>query len=164
LGAPVTWQIDSLGQLAGLFLLLTICGWVLGGLYFRWVASLVLPETSAPTGKAVLQTVFYSLLWLAIAWIIGLPVGLVLSILFVINPLLGEGALLILGFLSMWLIVPIFFSSFGIYLRKQNVFMSFLSGLQLTRFALPASSLFVLTTPRHVRGRHRHQGPASPRL
>jgi hypothetical protein len=145
LGTPVTWQIDSLGQLAGLFLLLTICGWVLGGLYFRWVASLVLPETSTPTGKAVLQTVFYSLLWLAIAWIIGLPVGLVLSILFVINPLLGEGALLILGFLSMWLIVPIFFSSFGIYLRKQNVFMSFLSGLQLTRFALPASSLFVLT-------------------
>jgi len=45
----------------------------------------------------------------------------------------------------MWLIVPIFFSSFGIYLRKQNVFMSFLSGLQLNRFALPASSLFVLT-------------------
>jgi hypothetical protein len=145
LGAPLTWQIDSFGQLAGLFLLLIICGWVLGGLYFRWVASLVLPETSTPTGKAVLQTIFYSLLWLAIAWIIGLPVGLVLSVLFVINPLLGEGALLILGFLSMWLIVPIFFSSFGIYLRKQNVFMSFLSGLQLTRFALPASSLFVLT-------------------
>ena len=76
---------------------------------------------------------------------IGVPIGLLLYILFAINSLLGEGALLVLGFLSMWLIVPIFFSSFGIYLRKQNVLMSFLGGLQLTRFALPTSSLFVLT-------------------
>ena len=95
--------------------------------------------------RAILQTVLYSLVWLVLAWIIGLPIGLLLYILFAINPLLGEGALLILGFLSMWLIVPIFFSSFGIYLHKQNVFMSFLSGFQMTRFALPTSSLFVLT-------------------
>ena len=145
LGAPVIWQIDSFGRLLGLFFLLTISGWVLGGFYFRWIAALVLPETSASTGRAVLQTMLYCLLWLVIAWIIGLPIGLVLYVLFAINSLLGEGALLILGFLSMWLIVPIFFSSFGIYLHKQNVFMSFLNGLRLTRFALPASSLFVLT-------------------
>jgi len=43
------------------------------------------------------------------------------------------------------LIVPIFFSSFGIYLRKQNIFTSLMSSIQLTRFALPTSSLFVLT-------------------
>jgi hypothetical protein len=145
LGTPTTWQIDSFGSLLGLLFLLTICGWILGGFYFRWIAALVLPETSVSSGRAVMQTVLYSLLWLVIAWIIGFPIGLVLYVFFTINSLLGEGALLILGFLSMWLIVPIFFSSFGIYLRKQNVFMSFLSGLQLTRFALPASSLFVLT-------------------
>ena len=145
LGTPMVWQIDSFGRLVGLFFLLTVCGWMLGGFYFRWVAALVLPETSVSTGRAVLQTMLYSLLWLVIAWIIGFPIGLVLYVLFAINSLLGEGAVLILGFLSMWLIVPIFFSFFGIYLHKQNVLMSFLSGLRLTRFALPASSLFVLT-------------------
>jgi hypothetical protein len=145
LGIPLTLQVDSLGHLFGLLFLFTISGWIFGGLYFRWIASLIVPDLFTATGRAILQTVFYSLLWFVVAWIIGMPISLVLSILFVINSFLGEGALLILGFLSMWLIVPIFFSSFGIYLRKQNVLMSFLSGLQLTRFALPTSSLFVLT-------------------
>jgi len=144
LGASMTWQVDSIGHLFGLLCLFTVCGWTFGGLYFRWIASLVVPDTFASTGRAVIQTVFYSILWFLLAWIIGVPVGLALYILFAIHPLLGEGALLLLGFLSMWLIVPVFFSSFGIYLRKQNVFMSLMSSLQLTRFALPTSSLFVL--------------------
>ena len=145
LGAPAIWQVKSLGQLLGLFFLLTICGWIFGGLYFRWIALLIVPETSTATIRAVTQTILYSFLWFLLAWIIGVPIGLLLYILFAINSLLGEGALLVLGFLSMWLIVPIFFSSFGIYLRGQNVFTSFLSSFQLTRFALPTSSLFVLT-------------------
>ena len=145
LGAPMIWQVDSLGHLFGLLFLFTICGWIFGGFYFRWIASLVVPDTSTATIRAISQTILYSFLWFVVAWIIGVPLGLLLYILFAINSLLGESALLLLGFLSMWLIVPIFFSSFGIYLRKQNVFRSFLSGVQLTRFALPTSSLFVLT-------------------
>jgi len=145
LGAPETWQINSLEQLLGLFFLITICGWIFGGLYFRWIALLIVSDATAATGRAISQTILYSFLWFLLAWMIGVPIGLLLYILFAINSLLGEGALLVLAFLSMWLIVPIFFSSFGIYLRRQNVFMSFLSSFQLTRFALPASSLFVLT-------------------
>jgi hypothetical protein len=145
LGAPMIVQVDSFGHLFGLLFLFTVCGWIFGGLYFRWIASLIVPDTFAGTARVVLQTMLYSLIWFILAWVIGLPVGLLLYILFAINFLLGEGALLLLGFLSIWLVVPIFFSSFGIYLRRQNVFMSFLSSLQLTRFALPTSSLFVLT-------------------
>ncbi len=144
LGVSMILQIDSAGHLFGLFLLFTICGWIFGGLYFRWIAALIVPDTSTPITRAILQTILYSFLWLLLAWMIGMPIGLLLYILFAINSLLGEGALLVLTFLSMWLIVPVFFSSFGIYLRKQNVLMSFLSGIQLTRFALPSSSLFVL--------------------
>ena len=145
LGASMTLQVDSFGHLFGLLFLFTICGWIFGGLYFRWVASLIVADSSTATGRAISQTILYSFLWFLIAWMIGIPIGLLLYILFAINSLVGEGALLVLGFLSMWLIVPIFFSSFGIYLRKQNVFTSFLSSIQLTRFALPTSSLFVLT-------------------
>ncbi len=76
---------------------------------------------------------------------IGLPVALLLYVPFTINTLLGEGVLLILGFISMWLIVPIFFSPHGIFVKKQNAFASILSSFQLTRFTLPTSSLFVLT-------------------
>ena len=148
LGAPAIFQIDSPGLLLGLFFLLTLIGWILGGLYFQWVAALVTPENAAEStasaGRAVLQTLLYSVIWSLLAWTIGLPVALILYIFFTINTLLGEGVLLVLGFLSMWLIVPIFFSLHGIFIRRQNALASILGGFRMTRFTLPTSSLFVL--------------------
>ena len=46
LGAPMVWQVDFLGQFLGLLFLLTICGWIFGGLYFRWIASLIAADFS----------------------------------------------------------------------------------------------------------------------
>jgi hypothetical protein len=148
-GAPVVVEIGSPFQLVALMFLLTVTGWMLGGLYFRWVAAIATPGTSpedrTPTGRAVLQTVFYAVIWSLVVWMVGLPVALLLYVAFAINTLLGEGVLLLLGFLSMWLVVPIFFSPHGIFVRKQNAFASILGSFQMTRFTMPTSSLFVLT-------------------
>ncbi len=148
-GASNVWQLGSAVQLLGFTFLLTLAGWVLGGLYFRWVGVLATPaaapEGRTPAGRAVIQTVVYALIWTIVAWIVGLPVALLLYALFMVNSILGEGVLLLLGFLSMWLVVPLFFSPHGIFVRKQNAFTSILSGFQMTRFTLPTSSLFVLT-------------------
>ncbi len=149
LGAPVTLQIDSPGHLVGMMLALTLAGWVLGGLYFRWVAAIARPaapaELPATTRRAVVQTVLYSLVWVLIAWTVGVPLIIVLYLLFRINTLLGEGVLLFMGFASLWLIVPLFFSPHGIFVRRQNAVASFLGSFRIMRFTLPASSLFVLT-------------------
>jgi hypothetical protein len=149
LGAPTFVQIDSPGHVLGLTLVLTLAGWMLGGLYFHWVAGLVIPRNTSdapvPTGRAVTQTLVYSLIWAALAWILGLPLFIVVYLMFAINTLLGEGVLLFLGFLALWLIVPVFFSPHGIFIKKQNALASFVGGFQLTRFTLPTSSLFVLT-------------------
>lgn len=149
MGIPTLLQVGSAAQLLGLLVLLTLVGWMLGGLYFSWVAGLVLPkepgDTPARAGRAVVQTVLYSMIWTAVAWTIGLPVIFVLYLLFAINSLLGEGVLLFLGFISLWLIVPIFFSPHGMFVRKQNAIASVVGGFQMTRLTLPTSSLFVLT-------------------
>jgi hypothetical protein len=73
-----------------------------------------------------------------------MPALFLVYLAFAINALLGQGLLVFLGFASLWLLVPIFFSPHGIYVRKQNALASFLGGFQLTRFTLPSSSLFVL--------------------
>lgn len=145
LGLVPTWQIDSPALLLGLMFLLTIFGWVLGALYFNWIAALITPIPTAVIVRAVFQTLLYSLLWSILSWVVGLPLALIIYIFYLINPLIAEGAILILGFLSMWLIVPIFFSPHGIFVRKQNAFISILSSFQISRFTLPTSSLFVLT-------------------
>jgi hypothetical protein len=145
---PALAQLGSVWQLLGFFVLLTLAGWILGGLYFYWVAGLVLapPEGKATpsAGRAVTQTVLYSLIWTALVWMLGLPALLIVYLAFVINSLLGQGVLLLMGFVSLWLVVPLFFSPHGIYVKRQNALASFLGGFQLTRFTLPTSSLFVL--------------------
>ena len=145
LGMPTTVQIDSYLNLVGLVFLLTLLGWLFGGLYFLWVAAIVTPENLPSTLRALLQTLFYSVVWVLICWILGLPIIFTVSLIFMFNSVVGEVVLVILAFISMWLIVPVFFSPHGIFVKKQNAFASILGSFQMARFTLPTSSLFVLT-------------------
>jgi hypothetical protein len=149
LGVPTMLQVDSPGHLLGLVFVLTLAGWMLGGLYFHWVAGLVVPKAPAPApasaSRAIVQTVLYSTVCLIVAWTLGLPVAVLVYVMFAINTFLGQGVLLLLGFISLWLIVPLFFTPHGIFVRKQNAIASFVGSFQVMRFTLPTSSLFVLT-------------------
>jgi hypothetical protein len=147
-GAPMIMQVDSFNDMFGWAALLILLGWAGGALYFRWVASLVAdgaPPEPAHNGGPLLQSMLLSILWTVISIAVGTPILLVVYFLFSINPALGQGMMLFLGILSMWLVVPFFFSPLGIFVRRQNVFHSILNGLQLARFTLPSSSLFVLS-------------------
>ena len=53
--------------------------------------------------------------------------------------------MLVILFFSFWLIVPLFFTPHGIFIRKQNAIYSILSSLRMTRFSLPTSGMFVLS-------------------
>jgi hypothetical protein len=149
LGLPVAFQVDSAVSVLGLLLILTLTGWIVGGLYFRWIAALVgakpAAEGLASAGRAVVQSLLFSLVCAALAWTLGVPLLVVLYLLFAINTLLGEAAVLFLAFVGLWLVVPLFFTPHGIFIRRQNAISSFLGSFQLTRFALPSSSLFVLS-------------------
>jgi hypothetical protein len=147
LGLPAVLQVESLGQLMGLFLILTLLGWLLGGLYFYRVAGWYCPgplRRFCHSPGAVVQTILCSLIWAGLFWTLGVPALFIIYVSFAINSVLGQGLLLFLGFAALWLLVPLFFSPHGIYIRKQNAFASFLGGFQLTRLTLPSSSMFVL--------------------
>ena len=148
LGTSFIIQINSVFTLLGLIVLLTFLGWMGGGLFFRWV-SLVVVEPSKPIdyrlGQSILQTILLSILYIMLAVMIGTPVLIVLTLVVMASPVLAQGMVLILGLLSMWLIVPIFFTPHGIFLRQQNAFTSIYASLRMARFTLPTSSLFVLS-------------------
>ena len=145
LGHPLIYQVNSPEGIVGWVVLLTLLGWLGGGIYFRWVASLVLPkEQSVPIG-AIWQSISLSVMFMMLSFIVGMPLLLVIYILFSLSPALGQIVLLVMGFLSMWLVVPLFFAGHGIFMRSQNVFASILSGMKMARFTLPSSSLFVLS-------------------
>jgi hypothetical protein len=147
LGNPVIWQVSA-ASLFGWVFILTLFGWIGGGLYFRSVAWLTLANTDVqPLGifHAILQTILISIFWGILSVAIGVPVFLVLALVVQFNSLIAYLLVLFLSLASMWVIVPLFFWPHGVFIKQQNVITSILSSVQMMRFTLPTSSMFVLT-------------------
>lgn len=146
LGIPTDLQVTGL-SLPLWFMGLTLLGWVGGALYFRSVAWVTLTEKiNAISGmRAIVQTFLLSILFNMILVTIAVPLMLVILVAAQISALLVNLLVLFLALGSVWVIVPLFFWAHGVFLNRQNVLTSMLSSIQLTRFTLPTSSLFVLT-------------------
>jgi len=144
-GSQDVVQVTSLSSLIGLAFVLIVAGWIGGGLYFRWVSGVILGEREARISsmRAIIQTLILSVLWSVGSIMLFIPVMFVLTILTLINPALASGALFLMLILSFWLIVPLFFTPHGIFVRKQNAFYSVFTSLRMARFTLPTSGLFV---------------------
>ena len=147
LGEQNVVEISSVPLLIGAAFILTVIGWVVGGLYFRWVSGTTLGQEEAGISllRAIIQTFILSVCWLIGLMIILLPVMLILALLAFINPLLANGAIFVMLLLSFWLIVPLFFAPHGIFARGQNAFYSALTSLRLARFTFPTSGMFVIS-------------------
>jgi hypothetical protein len=147
-GLARTIEIDSYSQALGLILLLVVAGWILGAFYFRWVAALATPAIAAENrpgaGRVVLQTLIYAIVWSIIAVVVGTPLSILLVVLTLVNVDLARVVIVLLLFMSMWLVVPIFFSPHGMFVRKQSALASIQSSFEMARFTLPTSSVFVL--------------------
>ncbi len=146
-GLPNVVIVSSIWILLGLAVILIPIGWVGGGVYYRQVAGSILGEEQAGISllQAIFQTILFSVIWFVGLLVIFLPLILVLSLLALLSPLLANIALLVFLFMSFWLIVPIFFTPHGIFVRRQNAFHSIYSSLRMIRFSLPTSGMFVLS-------------------
>jgi len=149
LGAQQVVQISSLPGLVALTFLLVVSGWVVGGLYFLWVSGTALGSTDSTARInapwAILQTLILSAVWMIALSMVFVPVVFVLAILRLISPVLASAAFFVMLLLALWLIVPLFFTPHGIFVRKQNAFYSVFTSLRMARFTLPTSALFVLS-------------------
>ena len=146
LGEQNVVQVSSIPLLVGIVLILTLFGWVVGGLYFRWVSGTTLgQEAGISLLRAIMQTFILSVCWLLGLMIVLLPVMFILALLAFINPLLANGAIFVILLLSFWMVVPLFFIPHGIFARRQNAFYSALTSLRLARFTFPTSGMFVIS-------------------
>ena len=147
LGAQTVIELPSFLMVLGTCLLLTIAGWLGGGWYFRNVAGASLGEQEA--GASLLWTWLQTMV-LSVVWFIGLavivfPILFLIMLLTAIHPLVAQAAFFIIVFFLFWLVVPLFFMPHGIFVRRQNAFLSILSSLRMSRVSLPNNSLFVLS-------------------
>jgi hypothetical protein len=149
LGIQNIVQVSSLAGLLGYMFLLVLIGWLVGGLYFRWVSGTVLGDAKREAeigyGRAIVQTFILSVIWFVALIIISVPIILILMALTFISPAVASGALFVILLLSFWLIVPVFFTPHGIFIRKQNALYSIYTSLRMARCTLPTSGIFVFS-------------------
>jgi hypothetical protein len=148
LGAKDITQVGSPLSLIGTLFLIVLVGWVIGGLYFRWVSGKALGARGAAISisQAIFQTLLLSVAWFIFLMVLSIPLMLLLTVLTFINPMLASIALFGLVLVSFWLIVPLFFIPHGIFVRRENAFSSIFSSFRMARFTLPTSAMFVFTT------------------
>lgn len=147
LGEQSVLQISSLPILVGLAFILTLIGWVGGGLYFHWVSGTTLGQEVAGISllRAIIQTLILSMCWLIGLMVVLLPLLFILTLLALISPILANGAIFVILLLGFWLVVPLFFVPHGIFARRQNAFYSALTSLRMARFTFPTSGMFVIS-------------------
>jgi hypothetical protein len=146
LGTQTVIQLSSFLSVAGSLAVLTLAGWLGGGWYFRLVAGASLSEDEAGIGlfRALGQTILLSIIWGIGSIVLILPIVFLVGLLSALNEMFAQISLLIVLFFLFWLIVPLFFTPHGIFVRRQNAFGSIMSSLRMSRFTLPTSSMFVL--------------------
>jgi hypothetical protein len=147
-GSQQVVEVSSGGAMVGLAILIVVAGWIIGGLYFRWVSGTVLGDGQHQTGISSLRAIVQTLI-LSAVWMIGLMALLVPSIvifvaLWALNRILASVAIFVMLVLSFWLVVPLFFTPHGIFIRRQNAFSSIFTSMRMARFTLPTSGLFVV--------------------
>ncbi|NCP87254.1 hypothetical protein GW781_05660 [bacterium] len=147
LGMRTSWEASSPLIAIGIWLALTLLGWLLGSLYFASVAHVAVPGNAPVTfSRAALHGMLFSSLWAAMALIVGIPFIFFLGVLTLINPTVTLLVILFFLFIAASLFPPIYFSSYGIFSDGQNVLRSLWSGVRLTRYGMPAITLFTLVT------------------
>jgi hypothetical protein len=147
LGDPAILQVSATSLLSWIFFLI-LFGWIGGGMYFRSVAWLSMQNQDVPpmsVSHAIVQTILLSISWVVLFFLIGVPIFLALAVVLQFSATVANLLILLLCFVSMWVIVPLFFWPHGVFIKQQNVIAAILSSVQLVRFTLPTSSLFVLT-------------------
>jgi hypothetical protein len=146
-GSQIILQVNPV-SLTGWFFLLTLIGWIGGALYFRGVARIAMADgedSSIGLLRAMVQTVLLSITFTILTFVIVMPLMVVAILVAQFNQFLGNIFVLILSLVSMWLIVPLFFWPHGLFVKRQNFITSIITSIQMARFTLPTSSMFILT-------------------
>jgi len=148
---PLEWQnsfpVSSIWILLGASVVLIPLGWIGGGVFFRQVSGSIQGEGEANIGllRSIVQTVFLSVLCVMLLAVLLIPSLFVVGLLALLSPWVANIILIVIFFFSFWLIVPLFFTPHGIFIRRQNAIVSILSSLRMIRFSLPTSGMFVLS-------------------
>lgn len=150
IGKPVFMETGSFGLVILFWILISVLGLAIGTLYFSIVSQ------AAASGQVswrsafsawrweVPQVLLLALLWTGIIVAISVPASCLFSTIVFAGLPYADIALLIYGGLALWILFPLFFSPFGIFLYQRKMSDSVKDSMRVTRMTMPRTLLFLL--------------------
>ncbi len=120
-----------------LVLVLTVTGWLGGGLYYRAVAGAVFKENTPSLLRSLLHILLLSGLWMVFFFFFNIPAIILFAVLGMFNATVRAIILILLAIPFSWFLIGIFYSAHGIYVNRQNAFRSAWSSFRAMRYSLP---------------------------
>jgi len=90
--------------------------------------------------QAFVITVGFFILLIALTF----PALMLVSVIALINPVLGDFALMFAGFLLIWILFPLVFTPQAIFTGRTGLRLSIMTSIRLVRHFLPGAGLFVI--------------------
>ena len=137
------------------WLAFTIIGFLLGSLYYAFIAR-ACQFSGAPKNQPalnlrvltwqIIQMLFLVVFLTAVLAVLFLPTLVLASVLVLLSPILAWIVMLGMSFITLWILIPLTFSPHGIYAFHQNAFRAAINSIRVARFFLPGTGLFLLTS------------------
>lgn len=148
IGLPVQWEIQSLGVVLLGWALISVVGLLAGTYYFVVVCQAALAgqlnwgQAIRQWPGAALQVFFLALLWAGLLVAVSIPGSFVFSMVTLGGFSIGQCILFMFAGFLVWLILPLLFSTHGIFVNQQNMISSLKASVVLTQRTLPTTILF----------------------
>lgn len=130
--------------------LLLLFGFLLGAFYFNQLSRYSAQPQEKLDWKLFfnqfVQSILLFLILIALALFISIPALLIVSVLSLVSPALGQVIILMVAFLAVWIVMPLIFSPHGIFVMGHKALHSMQFSLRLVRAFLPGTGLFILVS------------------
>ncbi len=148
-GTPIQLDLLTSGNVIVSLIAVLLLGFIFGSFFFQQTASSILADIKKRTlgefTKATLQIILLPAMLIIVLFFISIPGMLIISVLNLLNPMIGQIGLFIVLVLMIWLLIPLFFTPHSVYLYRQNLITSLMTSISVVRFSLPSSALFLLS-------------------
>ena len=148
LGRSLIFDVNSWGELFIYSILLILIGILIGSIYFNEVERNT-RENNRPYSYQgsiwqIIQSYLLTAILLFLLLLFLVPASILVSIIAIFSPVIGQITLLIGILITIWIFIPLFFSPLGIFTFQQNALISVMSSYRLIKSYLPGTGLFMV--------------------
>jgi len=147
-GSSPIFEVNNVLLISFLWIVFSLIGIILGCLYFDSISRATDNKKQnfsfINAGQSTLQIIAFTLFFVLLLILFSIPILLIVSVLTLISPTLGEIALFFIGIIIIWLVIPLAFSPHGIFAKGESIINSINISIKLVRNYLPGSGLFFL--------------------